>query len=409
MYWDKRLRSDFPLLERKIEGKPLVYLDSGASALRPKVVVDAMVNYEYHHHANVHRGVHTLSQEATEAYEQSRLLLQRWLGAEHPEEIIFTSGTTEAINLIAVGWAAPRLQPGDEIVVSVMEHHSNFLPWQRVAQQTGALLKIIPLCAETETLDVSALDTLLTKKTRLVSLAHVSNVLGSVQPLADVIQRAHDVGAVVVVDGAQWVPHNPACVAELGCDFYAVSAHKMYGPTGVGALYGKLERLEEIEPFLVGGGMVEEVSETGATWAALPARLEAGTPPIAAAVGWGTAVQYLERLEQEPGRLLAHSKDLITYAVAQLQNIPGLRVYAAEAERVGVVSFNLQDVHPYDLGQLLDMEGVAIRTGHHCAQVLMKSLRVPGTARASFGVYNTREDVDAFVEAIDVARSMLLG
>lgn len=411
MFRDEQLRRDFPLLERMIDDKPLVYLDSGASALRPKSVVDAIVRYEYNHHSNVHRGVHTLSQEATEAFEQSRVRLQRWLGAEHAHEVVLTSGTTEALNLVASGWAAPRLQPGDEILLSVMEHHSNLIPWQRVARQTGASLRYIPLDSTTQTLDLSQLDSLLTSKTKVVSVTQVSNVLGTIQPLSTLIQRAHDVGAIVVVDGAQWVPHCPASVAELGCDFYAVSAHKMYGPTGIGALYGKAERLEEVEPWLVGGGMVDQVEEQSATWTSLPARLEAGTPPISAAVGWAAAVDYLSALEREKGDLLAHSKAIAEYAVQQLQDLPGVQVYASNSnvERIGVVSFNMQDVHPYDLGQILDMEGVAIRTGHHCAQVLMKALGVPGTARASFGVYTNREDIDALVKAIGVARSMLLG
>ncbi len=432
MSWSSRVRRDFPILEQSIEGQPLVYLDSGASTLRPRPVVEAMMHYEYTHHSNVHRGVHTLSQRATECYEASRERVRSWLGAKYAHEIVFTHGTTEALNLVAQGWGLQHLQPGDEIVLSVMEHHANIIPWQRVAQQTGARLRYIPLDPVTQILDLSKLEQLLTSQTKVVAVTHVSNVLGTIRPLQLFVQRAREVGAISVVDGAQWVPHSRAEVQSINCDFYAVSAHKMYGPTGIGALYGKTEYLEQIEPLLVGGGMVEKVDWESASWDRLPGRLEAGTPPIAAAVGWAAAIDYLETLEasyaaehteqamaehqQRPrfpspkvSYVAEHAKKVMAYAVEQLSSLAFLDVYASSSPHLGVISFNMHQVHSYDLGQILDMEGVAIRTGHHCAQPLMRSLKVEGTARASFGIYNTLKEVDTLIQALHTAKQMLLG
>lgn len=405
MSWNERVRRDFPILEQAVEGRPLVYLDSGASALRPRCVVEAMTQYEYRDHSNVHRGVHTLSQRATERYEASRQKVQSWLGAEHPHEVILTHGTTEALNLVAQGWGGQHLRPGDEILLTVVEHHANIIPWQKVARQTGARVRFLPLDPQTSTPDLTKLEEYLTPRTKIVSVAQVSNVLGTILPVKRIVERAQEVGAVSVVDGAQWVPHQRADVRSLGCDFYAVSAHKMYGPTGIGALYGKTERLEEVEPLLVGGGMVDEVKEEGSTWGQLPGRLEAGTPPIAAAVGWAAAIDYLETLEVP--RVAEHSHQMLAYANEKLTSLHFLEVYAPKAPRVGVISFNLKGVHPYDLGQILDMEGVAIRTGHHCAQPLMRALEVQGTARASFGIYNQLQDVDTLVDALNTAQQML--
>lgn len=401
----ERIRSDFPLLEQAIEGNPLVYLDSGASALRPRAVVDAMATYEYTTHSNVHRGVHSLSQRATEQYEASRQCVQQWLGAERSQEIVFTRGTTEALNLLAFGWGRVHLSPGDEILLSVMEHHANLIPWQQVARETGAKLRFLPWDPATGSVDLAKAASCFNERTRVLGITHVSNVLGTVLPLPTLIAMARDVGALVVVDGAQWVPHSRVNVRELDCDFYALSAHKMYGPTGIGALYGKLEHLESMQPLLFGGGMVDTVDWESSTWTEVPARLEAGTPPIAAAVGWAAAIDYLERLGVEA--IIAHSHALIDYAIERLRETPGVQVHAPDAERIGVVSFQMDDLHPYDLGQMLDLEGIAVRTGHHCAQLMMKTLGVKGTTRASFGIYNTHQDVDALCDALAMVRRLV--
>lgn len=399
------IRNDFPLLQQTIDGKPLVYLDNAASTLRPRVVVDAMIYYEYHTHSNVHRGVHTLSQRATEAYENSRERLRNWLGAKSSREIIFTKGTTESLNLIAWGWGGHNLKEGDEILLSAAEHHANIVPWQMVAKRTGAVLRYIPLDPESHTLDLTGLDDLLSPKTRIVSIAQVSNTLGSLHPIEIVIERAREVGALIVVDGAQSAPHFPVDVQALDCDFFVCSAHKMCGPTGVGLLYGKEEHLQATEPMLGGGAMIQHVDWDYSTWNELPYKLEAGTPPIAAAVGWAVAIDYLDSLGWD--NLLDHDQALCAHLLEGLRSVEGLTIYAADAPRVGTFSFTIDGVHPFDLGQILDLEGVAIRTGHHCTQLLMRSLGIDSTARASCYFYNTLEEIDCFVESIEIAKSML--
>lgn len=396
-----RIRKDFPILAQEIHGKQLVYLDSAASAQQPRHVLKAMQLYAEQHHANVHRGVHTLSQRATELFESARVTCQHFLGAQRAEEIVFTHGTTEAINLIAQGWAAPRLGPEDEIAVTALEHHANFIPWQHVALRTGATLRVLPFDAERGSLCWEALDGWINEKTALVAVAHASNVLGSVLPIEDIIQKAHSVGAVVVVDGAQTVPHMPIDVAALGCDFFVCSGHKMYGPTGIGLLYGSFERLDEMEPLMLGGGMIEHVSIEHSTFQPPPARFEAGTPPIADALGLQAAIRYIEEIGRD--EIAAYEHQLSSYMWERMQTIEGIQLWGTMQPRVGVVSFSVSGVHPYDIGQLLDIEGVAIRTGHHCAQPLMASLGVSGTARASVGMYSTFSEIDTFVDALEWA------
>jgi cysteine desulfurase/selenocysteine lyase len=398
-----RIREHFPILEEEVRGKPLVYLDNAASTQKPLAVLTATDEYYRHGNANVHRGIHELSNRATEAYETARRSVARFFGIADPAELIWTRGTTESINLVAGCWGGSQLKPGDEILLSVMEHHSNLVPWQLVAARTGAILRFLDIDAEGK-LDLQRLDERLTRRTRIVSLTHVSNALGTINPIRSIADRAHEVGATVVVDGAQSAPNLPLDVASLGCDFFAFSGHKMCGPTGIGGLWGRRELLEEMPPWMGGGDMIDRVELEGSTWAALPNKFEAGTPNIAGAVGFGAAVDFLESIGREA--ILAHEQELARYALARLREIPELTIYGPHdaAARSGVVSFTLGDVHPHDLATILDESGVAIRAGHHCAQPLMRRLGVPATARASFYLYNTTGEVDVLAEGLQHAR-----
>ncbi len=392
-----RLRRDFPILHTRVQGKPLVYLDNAATSQKPRAVVEAESDFALLHNANVHRGVHTLSQRATQAYDQVRADLARFLGAAEPTEIIITAGTTAGLNLIAQSYGRQVLRAGDEILLTAMEHHSNIVPWQLVAQTTGAVIRVIPVTDEGE-LDLLAAASLISPRTRIVALAHVSNVLGTVNDVRAVSDLAHAAGAVVVVDGAQAVAHLPVSVAALGCDFYVASAHKMYGPTGVGFVYGRAALLDAMPPWQGGGGMIQSVSFEGTTYAPVPARFEAGTPPIIQAIGLGAAVRYLQALDWSA--LAAFESDLLEYATSRVATIPGVRLIGTAREKVSVLSFVMDGVHPHDVGTVLDLQGVAVRASHHCAQPLMRRYGVPGTVRASFALYNTREDVDALVSGL---------
>jgi cysteine desulfurase / selenocysteine lyase len=398
-----RVRRDFPILERTVNGRPLVYLDSGASSQRPIAVLRAVEEYETHSHANIHRGVHALSQAATEAFEGARERVRRFINARSTKEIIFVRGTTEAINLVAQSFARPRFKAGDEIIVTTLEHHANIVPWQLVAEQTGCTLKVAPINKRGELLFDEYL-ALLSPRTKLVAVAHVSNALGSILPVKKIVDAAHAQGAVVLVDGAQAVPHSHVDVRALGCDFYAFSGHKLYGPTGIGVLYGREELLRSMPPWQGGGDMILTVSFEKTTYNDLPAKFEAGTPHISGAVGLAAAMDYLESLGLDA--IAAHENRLVELATAELQKIPGIQIVGTAANKASIVSFTLEGVHPHDLGTILDHEGVAIRTGHHCAMPLMTFLGIPATARASFGVYNTDQDVATLVAALGKAREV---
>jgi cysteine desulfurase / selenocysteine lyase len=399
----ERARKDFPGLAARIRGYPLIYLDNAATSQRPRQVIDAISTFELTHAANVHRGVHTLSQQATAAYDAAREKVRAFINAGHASEIIFTSGTTASLNLVAASYGRRFLKAGDEILVTDMEHHSNLVPWQLIAEQTGAVVRAIPVNDRGE-LEPEGFARLVGSRTRIVALAHVSNVMGTVNPVREIADLAHAHGAVVVLDGAQAVPHLPVDVQQLGCDFYAASAHKMYGPTGVGFLYGRLDLLEKMPPWQGGGGMIERVTLEGTTFAPPPARFEAGTPPIAQAVGLGAAIDYLKTL---PGESLArHEEDLLSYATTRVGELQGIRLIGTAKDRVSVLSFSVEGVHPHDVGTVLDARGVAVRAGHHCAQPLMRRFGVQGTVRASFGLYNRREEVDVFVDALREVRKV---
>jgi cysteine desulfurase/selenocysteine lyase len=399
----ERVRKDFPILQRTINGRPLVYLDSAASSQRPLAVLRAIEAYETHSHANVHRGVHALSQSATEAYEGARERIRRYINAASTREIIFVRGTTEGINLVAQSYARPRFKPGDEILISALEHHANIVPWQMVCEQTGCALKVAPIDRRGELIFDEYLK-LLSPRTRLVAVAHVSNALGTVLPLKGIIDAAHAQGAVVLVDGAQAVPHSKVDVRALGCDFYTFSGHKMYGPTGVGVLYGREELLAAMPPWQGGGDMILTVSFEKTTYNELPYKFEAGTPNISGAVGLAAAMDYIEGLGIEA--IAAHEHKLLQLATAELERIPGIEIIGTAAHKAAALSFTLQGVHPHDLGTILDTEGVAVRTGHHCAQPVMTFFGIPATARASFGVYNTEADVAAFIAALQKVREV---
>ncbi|MEZ4317857.1 MAG: cysteine desulfurase [Myxococcota bacterium] len=391
------IRSQFPILaEEGLDGQPLVYFDNAASSQKPLAVIDAMRAYYEHDHANVHRGVHLLSRRATEAYEAARTEVAGFLGAASPEEIVFTRGTTEALNLVAHSWSA-FLEAGDEIVLSELEHHSNIVPWQLVAARTGARIRVIPL-NDDGTLDLDAFEALLGPRTRIVSVAHTSNALGTIVDVAHIAERAHAHGAIVVVDGAQAAPHGTVDVRALGCDFYAVSAHKMYGPTGIGALWGRAELLERMPPWQGGGEMIETVTFEGSTWAPPPARFEAGTPNIAGAVGFGAAARWMRDVGVES--IAAHEASLLELATRRVADIPGIRRIGTAPHKAGVLSFVAKGLHPHDIGTLLDEQGIAVRTGHHCAQPVMRRMGVDATARASFAVYNTPDEVERFAAAL---------
>ncbi|MBX3615226.1 MAG: cysteine desulfurase [Burkholderiaceae bacterium] len=400
------LARDFPILSRPVRGRRLVYLDNGATTQKPEAVIEAERRFYRESNANIHRGVHWLSQHATDLYEQARERVQRLLNAASADEIVFTRGTTEAINLVAYSWGRANLKAGDEVVLTGMEHHSNIVPWQLVCEQTGAVLRVVPITDRGE-LRLDAYESLLGPRTRLVSVVHVSNALGTVNPVARMVELAHAAGAKVLVDGAQAVAHQPVDVQALGCDFYAFSGHKLYGPTGIGALYGRRELLAAMPPWQGGGDMIRTVSFEGSTWADAPQRFEAGTPNIAGAVGLGVAIDYvlaigLERIAEHEHRLLAH-------ATEAAQRIPGLRLIGTAAEKAGILSFVVDGIHPHDLGTILDAEGVAIRAGHHCAMPVMTRFGIPGTARASFALYNDEADVAALVAAIGKAQQMFGG
>ncbi len=398
-------RSDFPILSREINGKPLVFLDSAASTQKPAAVLDAMDHFARTSYANIHRGAYTLSEEATRAYERARKNLAKFLNARSAREVIFTRNTTESINLVARTWADANLRPGDSILLTEMEHHSNIVPWQLAAQRTGARVYYVPVTDEGE-LDLAAFDRLLEQhKPKLFAVTHMSNVLGTLNPLADLIAKAHAVGALVLVDGAQGAPHLPVDVRTLDCDFYALSGHKMLGPSGIGALWGRAELLEVMPPFMGGGDMIREVTLEGTTWNDLPWKFEAGTPAIIEAIGLGAAVDYLRQLGME--RVRAHEHALTAYALERLSGVPGLTLFGPPADRRGgVASFTLGDIHAHDLATLLDREGVAVRAGHHCAQPLMERFQVAATARASFYVYTTSDDIDTLVAALEQARTI---
>jgi cysteine desulfurase / selenocysteine lyase len=400
-----RVRADFPILQRMVNGHPLIYLDNAATTQKPRQVIDALVDYYTRINANVHRGVHTLSVEATDAYEASRERVARFIGAADSDEIVFVRNATEALNLVAVSWGRANLGPGDEILATVLEHHSNLIPWQRVAQATGARLRLIRL-TDDGTIDLDDYRRLLGPRTRVVAIAHASNVLGTISDLGEIAELAHRVGALVVADGAQSVPHLAIDVTTLGADFLAFSGHKMLGPTGIGVLWGRRELLEAMPPFLGGGGMIREVWDDRATWAALPEKFEAGTPNIADSIAFGAALDYLDALGMSNVR--AHEIEVTGYALERLASVPDVAVYgpADPRTRTGVVSFNLEGVHPHDAGTVLDEAGIAVRAGHHCCQPLHRSLDLAATLRASFYVYNSVDEVDALVDALATARRM---
>ncbi len=397
------IRQDFPILATTMHGRPLVYLDSAASSQKPRVVLDAERGFYETTNANIHRGVYALSAEATRRYDVAREAVAAYLGAAYPHEVIFTRGTTESLNLVAQSWARPRLKAGDEILLTEMEHHSNIVPWQLVAEQVGAVIRPAPVTDSGE-LDLDVFARLITDRTRIVAVAHVSNALGTINPVRRIADLAHAAGAVMVVDGAQAAPHLPLDVQALGADFYACSSHKMLGPTGVGALYGRESLLDAMPPYQGGGDMINTVTFAGSTWAPLPAKFEAGTPNIAGAVGFGAAVGYIEKIGRD--RIAEHEHQLLTSATERVGEVSGLRVIGTAPLKASVLSFVMEGIHPHDIGTVLDSEGVCIRAGHHCAQPLMKRMGVPATARASFALYNTENDVDALVSSLQKAREL---
>ncbi|MDL2141083.1 MULTISPECIES: aminotransferase class V-fold PLP-dependent enzyme [Flavobacterium] len=399
----QKIRADFPILSEKVNGKPLVYFDNGATSQKPQVVIDAIAKYYQEINANIHRGVHTLSQLATDAYEISRVKIQHHINAKFSHEVLFTSGTTHGINLVTNGFAS-ILKPGDEVIVSSLEHHSNIVPWQMLCEKTGATLKVIPMNEEGE-LIIEAYDALLSEKTKVVTVNHISNALGIINPIKYMIEKAHAVGAAVLIDGAQAVPHLKPDVQDLDCDFYAFSGHKMCGPTGTGILYGKEEWLNKLPPYQGGGEMIKEVTFEKTTYADLPHKFEAGTPNIAGGIVLGTAVDYLNHIGFH--NIHQHETHLLQHATKRLLEIEGLKIYGTGKNKASVISFNIDGIHPYDIGSIIDKLGIAVRTGHHCAQPIMNFFCIPGTIRASFSFYNTKEEIDIMVEAIKKAKAML--
>ncbi len=397
------VRRDFPALHQQVNDRPLVYLDSGASSQKPEQVIEALNNYERHDHSNVHRGVHTLSQRATEAYEASRTKVQQFINAGSVKEVVFTRGTTEAINLVAQSYGRANLRSDDEVLITEMEHHANIVPWQLLCEQTGAKLKVVPF-DDTGVLEISRLKEQLTEKTRIVALTHVSNALGTVNPVGQIIQLAHDAGAVVLVDGAQAIPHGPVDVTALECDFYTFSGHKVYGPTGIGVLYGREFLLEAMPPWQGGGDMIKTVGFDETTYNDLPYKFEAGTPHIAGAIGLGAAVDYVAALG--PDRIAVHEHHLINYATERANAEKDMQIFGQAPDKAGILSFVLDGIHPHDIGTILDHEGVAIRTGHHCAMPVMTHYGVSATARASFGPYNTIDEIDVLFQAMEKVREM---
>lgn len=399
----QKVRADFPILNEKVNGKPLVYFDNGATSQKPQVVIDAISKYYQEINANIHRGVHTLSQLATDAYEVARGKVQNHINAKHAHEVLFTSGTTFGINLVANGFAA-ILKPGDEVIVSHLEHHSNIVPWQMLCEKTGATLKVIPMDENGE-LIMAEFDKLLSEKTKIVTVNHISNALGIINPIKYMIDKAHEVGAAILIDGAQSVPHLKPDVQALDCDFYAFSGHKMCGPTGTGILYGKEAWLNKLPPYQGGGEMIKEVTFEKTTYAELPHKFEAGTPNIAGGIVLGTAIDYMNAVGFE--NIQKQELELLAYATERLSEIEGLRIYGNSKNKTSVISFNIEGIHPYDIGTIIDKLGIAVRTGHHCAQPIMNFFGIPGTIRASFSFYNTKEEIDALVEAVKKAQMML--
>ena len=399
----EKVRRDFPILQRKVHGKPLIYFDTAASAQRPLAVIEAVDDFYREHNANVHRGVHTLSQEATDLYEGARGKLANYINAGSEREIVFTRGTTESVNLVAQSYLRPKLQPGDEILITQMEHHANIVPWQMLREQTGAVLKVVPINERGE-LELDALNDMLSERVKLLGVVHVSNALGTINPIAEICKRAKQHGIPVLVDGAQAMPHTRVDVRELGCDFYCLSGHKMYGPNGIGALWAAEATLDAMPPWQGGGEMITRVTFEQTTWNEVPAKFEAGTPNIAGGVGLGAAVDYLAGLGKDA--IAAHERRVLEYATQKMEEVEDLRIIGTAREKTGVISFTLGDIHPHDLGTVIDHYGVALRTGHHCTMPLMQFYNIPATARVSFGMYNTTEEVDRFLEALGQARQM---
>ena len=402
MFPIEKIRKDFPILQRTVNGKPLVYFDNAATSQTPKVVIDAIVNYYTNYNANIHRGVHTLSQEATDLYEQARITLQKHFNAKYAYEILFTSGTTFGINMIASSFSN-LLKNGDEVIVSALEHHSNIVPWQMLCEKTGAVLRVIPMNEE-GSLVMTEYDKLLSEKTKLVFCNHISNALGTINPVDEIIEKAHRVGAAVLIDGAQSTPHMKVDFQKLDVDFYVTSAHKICGPTGIGLLYGKKEWLEKLPPYQGGGEMIETVSFEKSTYAGLPHKFEAGTPNICGGIAFGVAIDYMNSIGFDA--INKYEQELLEYGTQKLLKIRGVRIYGTST-KTAVISFNVNGIHPYDLGSILDKLGIAVRTGHHCAQPIMEFYKIPGTVRASFAFYNTKEEIDVFIKGLQKAILML--
>ena len=403
MFDINKIRAEFPILKRTVNGKSLVYFDNAATSQTPQIVIDSIVDYYSNYNANIHRGVHTLSQEATDKYEQARIKIQKHFNASKAYEIILTAGTTHSINIVATGFTS-LLKSGDEIIVSALEHHSNIVPWQMLCERTGAVLKVIPMNEEGE-LIISEYDKLLSNKTKLVFVNHISNALGTINPVKEIIKKAHAVGAAVLIDGAQACPHIKPDVQDLDADFYVASAHKIYGPTGVGVLYGKEEWLNKLPPYQGGGEMIKEVTFEKTTYADLPHKFEAGTPNICGVIAFGTAIDYANSIGFDV--IEKREKELLDYATEKLLQIDELRIYGTTKNKTSVISFNIEGIHPYDIGSIVDKLGVAVRTGHHCAQPIMDFYKIPGTVRASISFYNTIEEIDVLVDAVIKAKSML--
>jgi len=395
--------ADFPILNQKVNKKPLVYFDNAATSQKPQIIIDGITNYYKTINANIHRGVHTLSQLATDAYEVSRQKIQVYFNAKHTYEIIFTRGTTESINLVANGFSQ-LLKSGDEVIISHLEHHSNIVPWQLACEKSGAILKVIPINDKGELL-MGAFDDLLSNKTKVVAVNHISNTLGTINPVKEIIDKAHKVGAAVLIDGAQAAPHLKVDVQDLDCDFYCASAHKMYGPTGIGFLYGKEKWLNKLPPYHGGGEMIKTVTFKKTTYAALPYKFEAGTPNIAGGIVFGTTIDYINSVGLK--NMAHHEKDLLVYGTKKLLEIEGLKIYGNAANKASVISFNIKGIHPFDIGSILDKLGVAVRTGHHCTQPIMDFYEIPGTVRASFAFYNTKAEIDVLQTALLKAKKML--
>jgi len=400
----EKIRADFPLLSRKVNGKQLIYFDNGATAQKPKLVINAITNYYENQNANIHRGVHTLSQELTVEYEKARTTIQKHLNAKHPHEIIFTKGTTDSINLVASSFCKKFISTGDEILISTMEHHSNILPWQQACEEKGAILKVIPI-NESGELIISEYKRLLNEKTKIVSIAHISNTLGTINPIEEIIALAHAKNIPVLVDGAQAVAHTAVDVQTLGCDFYCFSGHKLFGPTGVGILYGKEKWLNELPPYQVGGGTIKTVTFEKTEYEGIPLKFEAGTPHIEGGIGLSVAIDYVNTIGLNA--IAAYEHELLVYATQELQKVEGIKIIGTAKNKASVISFVVEGIHPFDIGTILDQLGIAVRTGHHCTQPLMAQYCIQGTIRASFAFYNTKEEIDEFIKGVKTAIKML--